>query len=1098
MNDELKTKMQLITELDALRKRVSEFEDTEAVRQQSEVRTKDEEDSYKALAENIPALIYRIFLRKNMNMTFFNDMLQALTGYSAEEITHDDVCSIYHLLLPEDRAHVADTIEQTLINNRSFQVEYRLRHKDGSIRHFSEKGRPVFGNDGKPLVIDGVILDNTEFKLAGEALLETHERYRSLLETVSEWIWETDADGYYMYASPQVHNLLGYDPSILLGKSIFDMMIPEEQAAAKQIFKKGQEEKTVVRLEKICRHADGRVVVLETIATPVFDAEKNLTGYRGIDRDIRDRKEEERKKDINNRILVSLNDIDSIKETMKEVLAAIRSYRDFDGLAVRLHENEDFPYAAVDGLPEQFIEKDGGLVLKNEAGETVRDENGNPCLECICGLVLSGRTNPQIPGFTKKGSFWTNSTSDLIASGMLKNEAINLHDTCNVAGYESLALIPVQCDHEIYGLIQIMDSIKNTFTPDMISFFEGIAENMGTALKRKKAESDLQARCSRYTNLVDSLRDWVWETDSNFVLTYVNPRVREILGYEQRELLFRPLFDLMTGEEAGRISSLFKEELSKGPIDNLEITLINKSGQPVCMETGAVSFAGDDGALKGFRGTSRDIAYRKGEEDNFQLLADRCPAGVYVAQNGIFRFINAAGAGLVGSTPEELAGKDVMHFVVPEDADHVLKKSKAGLRDGKSSPYWFRIRNRDGNIRTLIGSVAGIDYAGKKSVLGAFLDMTEYRDTEIKAFTDLKLSSFGEISEGLEKEMNNILACINGYAEIARDEAAEEKMRQMLEQVLFSCKRGWDLLGRIRVISGNEKAEKSAVDMNTLVRTSLEELSTSLPTSIEVRPFIADQQLTVHAHTDQIRQIIANLFSNAASAMKSKGGVLEVRLESDEPEKGVRLTVTDTGHGIAPENLEKIFDPFFTTRTPGEGSGLGLTVVNALARDLGGSVKVTSEQGKGSSFTVVIPETHEAAPKKAKKEDLPKGTESILFVDDNHEVAKLGDGILKSCGYKVVTEENSSAALEIFRQDPGAFDLIIIDMTMPDLMGMDLARQIAQLSPEKPVILCKGYSEIIPEGEAKKAGIRGFIMKPLFRKVLASTVRKVLDTKPED
>lgn len=1098
MNDELKTKMQLISELDVLRKRVSELEDTDAVRQQSIEKIKDEEDSYRTLAENVPALIYRIFLRKNMNMTFFNDMLQTLTGYTAEEITHDDVCSIYHLLLPDDRAQVADTIEQTLINNRPFQVEYRLRHKDGSIRHFSEKGRPVFGNDGKPLVIDGVILDNTEFKLTGEALLETHERYKSLLETVSEWIWESDADGYYMYASPQVNKLLGYDPSLLLGKSIFDLIVPEEQATAKQIFKKAQAEKTDVRLEKRCRHADGRIMVLETVAAPFLDAENNLKGYRGIDRDIRDRKGEEQRMEIYSEILASLSDIESIPETMKSILAAIRTIKDFDALAVRLHDGEDYPYVALDGLPGHFADKEKVLVSRDGEGKPLKDEKGKLCADCICGVVLTGRANPQLPCFTKQGSFWTNSLSELLDSGMIKDEIVNLRDSCSVEGYESIALIPIQCGHEVCGLIQVLDSIKNALTPDMISFLEGIAEKIGRSLKRKRAESDTLDRCNRYTTLVETLRDWVWETDENFVITYANPQVRDVLGYEKDDLLFRPLFDFINDEEAKRLSSVFRDELPKGPVSNFEITFLKKDGQTACLETNAAPFTDDKGALKGFRGVSRDIAHHKGDEDNFRQLADRCPAGVYIAQNGVFKFINAAGAALVGHSPDELADKDIMHFVVPEDSDHVLKKAKASLRSGESAPYWFRIRNRDGNIRMLMGNVANISYAGTKSVVGAFLDMTEYRDMEDKTFTSLKLHNLGEISGGVEREMNNLLAGIRGYAEIARDNAAEEQMRQMLEQILFACKRGWDLLGRIRTISGADKVDKAAVDLNDLVRSAVDELSSSVPTSIEIRPFISDRQLAAHAHPDQVKQIVANLFANAVNAMKSSGGVLQVKLEGDEAENAARLTVTDTGHGIAAENLDRIFDPFFTTMTPGEGCGLGLTIVNALVSDLGGSIKVASEQGKGSAFTVTIPGAKAGAPKKAAKKDFPKGTERILFIDDNHEVAVLGDGILKSCGYKVTTEENSVAALETFRSDPGAFDIIIIDMTMPDLMGMDLARQIAQLSPEKPIILCKGHSEIIPEGEAKKAGIRGFIMKPLFRKELAATVRRVLDAKEED
>jgi CheY-like chemotaxis protein len=208
-----------------------------------------------------------------------------------------------------------------------------------------------------------------------------------------------------------------------------------------------------------------------------------------------------------------------------------------------------------------------------------------------------------------------------------------------------------------------------------------------------------------------------------------------------------------------------------------------------------------------------------------------------------------------------------------------------------------------------------------------------------------------------------------------------------------------------------------------------------------------------------------------------------------------RLSVTDTGEGMSPEIMEHIFDPFFTTKAAGEGTGLGLSVVHGIVTSHGGTMTVSSEQGLGSVFTVYLPKLiqKQARDSGDGNESIPRGHERILFVDDEEELAAMGDEMLTDLGYRVTSKTASSEALALFRLDPSRFDLVITDQTMPEMTGEELVKEILALRADMPIVMCTGYSPLVGDDTAKAAGIKSFAMKPLTRKEIATTIRKVLD-----
>jgi CheY-like chemotaxis protein len=288
-------------------------------------------------------------------------------------------------------------------------------------------------------------------------------------------------------------------------------------------------------------------------------------------------------------------------------------------------------------------------------------------------------------------------------------------------------------------------------------------------------------------------------------------------------------------------------------------------------------------------------------------------------------------------------------------------------------------------------------------------------------------------------------------------------------------------------------------------------LKATLPATIEIRQSIQPDLKPVLADPTQIHQVLMNLCTNAGHAMKERGGILSVVLdtpaadESAYEENGntvrdnyVRFTITDTGCGISGHVMARIFEPYFTTKSPGEGTGLGLSVVHGIVKSCGGVISVTSEIGVGTRFEVRIP-TIETAPSEddVDEESTPGGWERVLFVDDEPGVTDMGKRILESLGYTVSVRTSSLEALELFRTAPYAFDLVITDMTMPHMTGADLTREMKIIRPDIRVIVCTGYSDLLGDELIQRLGIHSVVMKPASKNTLAAVVRRALDETSE-
>ncbi len=370
-----------------------------------------------------------------------------------------------------------------------------------------------------------------------------------------------------------------------------------------------------------------------------------------------------------------------------------------------------------------------------------------------------------------------------------------------------------------------------------------------------------------------------------------------------------------------------------------------------------------------------------------------------------------------------------------------------------------------------------------------------------------KMEAIGALAGGIAHDFNNILAAILGYTQIAIDTSKSHPTTQKhLQAILKATDRAISLVKQILTFSRKTDRETKPMMPKLVIKEALKLLRASLPSTIEIQQSIRSDDVVL-ADPTQIHQVIMHLCTNAGHAMQEQGGRLGVSLDAVTfdvksakqypgltPGPHIKLVVTDTGDGISAEIIERIFDPFFTTKPHGEGTGLGLSVVHGIIQTCGGTINVQSEKGQGTTFEIYLPVIQAEVPvDKQESDHLPRGDESILFVDDEPMLVDISKRILESLGYRVAVCTSSKEALTVFKKDPLAFDAILTDYTMPQMTGIELAQEILTIRSDIPIFLCTGCSENITQQKAMSIGICECILKPLRTHTLAQALRKVFD-----
>ena len=675
------------------------------------------------------------------------------------------------------------------------------------------------------------------------------------------------------------------------------------------------------------------------------------------------------------------------------------------------------------------------------------------------------------------------------------------------------------------------------------------------AREREQAEIGLRERKGHFRLLIENALDMVMVLKGDGTIAYAGPSVKRVLGYSPRSLVNRNFLDFVHPAGRDAVAERFVEAgRIPGFTMTLDASLKRKDGGWRTVEMISRNLL-HDAKIAGIVVNGRDVTERKQIEEKLRRmhlelerhveertaelraayqrleveirehkeaeegrtrLATAIEQGgdcvIITDSRGVVQYVNPAFEKVSLYSREEITGRrfDVLRGAGEQDAFwedmwHMLELGNAWAgrlvnrkRDGSS----YEVERTMSPIRGKAGAIT--------NYVAVERDMSDQAGLDAELRQAQKMLAIGTLAGGIAHDFNNILAAMIGFTELALDDLEEESSaKKHLERVRTAGYRGRELVKQILTFSRQGEQEKKPVQVVPIVREVLKLMRALLPSTVEIRPRVETEEGIILADPVQIHQLLINLCTNAGQAMKAGKGVLEVRASdfilSDpanapypdmEPGPYLKLSVSDTGAGIDDLIKDRIFEPFFTTRESG-GAGMGLSVVYGIVRSHQGAITVRSAPGRGSTFAVYLRKLKDAQASAAQGHEKPaarpvKGKRRILFVDDEEALVEVGKQMLERLGYEVVAEKDSVRALKQFQRDPGKFDLVITDQTMPNMTGIELAKRMMSIKKDIPIILCTGFSEVISSESAKAMGIREFVMKPIIKNEMAETIRRVI------
>ena len=712
----------------------------------------------------------------------------------------------------------------------------------------------------------------------------------------------------------------------------------------------------------------------------------------------------------------------------------------------------------------------------------------------------------------------------------------------------------------LFGLMMVFIAMRvNALT---VASLKLRFENSGLVLvgqqfiELKRVKKILQESEERFRQIAENIREVFWMADSDLTkMIYVSPTYEEIWGRKTVELYNNPKswMDAIHPEDRERV----EENLPLRGMGGfaVEYRIISPDGVVRWIWDRAFAVRNEGGEVYRIAGIAEDITERKRIEmelkaaaEKYSTLFNTTSDGVWIHNlNGQILEVNDAYCRMSGYSREELTHKPISGLEAVETSGEIANHIKKLIEKGGHDRFESRHRRKDGSIFDV--DITAFYFGREGGRIGIFVrDITERKqmeedlrrsrdELEIKvqertaelagANKELqeemarreraeqqlrqaqKMEAIGRLTGGIAHDFNNILGAIVINSELALfDVPVGSGVRTNLDLILKSGLRGKDLVRQMLLFSRKSEKKQEIITLTPLIKETFKLLRSSIPTTIQMELLLETESDAVSADPSQIQQVIMNLCTNAAYAMRGTTGSIDISLQNitfgstDLPEADMQpgdylvLSVKDTGSGMDEEVRKRIFEPFFTTKPFGEGTGLGLSVVYGIVKNHKGGITVDSEPGKGSIFRVYLPKV-DIGPSVATETLKPilRGNERILFVDDEEIIVQSVRNMLEHLGYKVTALLDSQEALELFSSNPSEFDLVITDQTMPFMTGEDLGKELMRIRPDTPVILCTGHSDSISSEKAMAMGFRGFIMKPFSVREGAELVRRVLDQK---
>ena len=590
---------------------------------------------------------------------------------------------------------------------------------------------------------------------------------------------------------------------------------------------------------------------------------------------------------------------------------------------------------------------------------------------------------------------------------------------------------------------------------------------------------------------------------------YVNPKTAAIFGYTPREMTSRSLYEFIAPEDRAMVKRNIRKRV-EGTSSSIHYGLrgVHKDGTIIQLEAhgGRSDFNGQPSILGALLDVTEkvaaDTALRESEE-RFRLLVENSTELVCeVTLDGYFLYTSPTYKTLLGYEAAELHGKNVFEHVHPDDVGPL----KAKIND-IGAPVAYRYQDKAGTWRWMESSGRRFTASnGQEHAVIVTRDVTERRQLQEQWLQSQKMEAVGTLAGGIAHDFNNILTAIMGNSELLKMEMPNDPLTGLcVDEVLKASNRARDLVARILTFSRKQEQRRVITRLQPVVQEVIGLLRASLPTTIAIETNIDAECETVVGDVTQVHQVVMNLATNAAYAMKDSGGRLSISLRRFQADSDfvrshpalqqgpyVRLDVQDTGSGMDAATIKRIFEPFFTTKPVGEGTGLGLSAVHGIMEAHDGLVTVTSELGQGTTFCLFFPAVQsEAELRTESNAHIPKGKgQRVMFIDDEPAITSIAHAMLLRSGYVPTIFNDATAALAAFRAAPQDFDVVITDLTMPNITGVRMSEEIARIKPGTPVILATGYSGA--DDRLLSGGHQQILSKPFSMENLARGLKQAL------
>jgi PAS domain S-box-containing protein len=823
--------------------------------------------------------------------------------------------------------------------------------------------------------------------------------------------------------------------------------------------------------------------------------------------------------------------------TIERCFEKLRLERDKDRAEAALRSRNQ-ELEEVNARLRKIVESAKGLAVRSQWGEigphlleefaqNMAAEGGSLFLREREALVLVHSLDPgHAPGTItlplRKGSIFEQALNAgepvLIA---------NIHQESDVEpsgwkGYKdgSLLVFPLQDDAGmVVGVLSLHNRTASSFTRQDQDLGSILASYGSETLRATRAHQALRESEEKYRTILESIKEGYFELDLAGNFTFFNDSLCEILGYPREELLGLNRRACTTPETAIRMDEVFDAICQTGkPAITADHEVLRKDGTSRILEMSTSLLLNSAGEAAGFRCVVRDISERKRAEEERQRLAtavEHAAESILVAdKDGTIHYVNPAFERISGYSRDEVIGKSFRLFADSEQNDAAYDVLWTTLERGEVWKGQITNCSKDGRPCEFETTISPIrDHAG---VITSFVSVNRDVTHEVQLKKQLlqaqKMEAIGTLSGGIAHDFNNILQAVLGYAELLLLGKKEgERGHRELREIIGAAKKGAELIQQLLTFSRKQESNRRPLDLNHEVLEVRKLLARTIPKMIEIELHLSDDLQIINADAVQMQQTLMNLTLNAKDAMPD-GGKLTIatnNLTLDEaygkPHFGVecgdyvRLSISDTGHGMDRETLEHIFEPFFSTKGPGSGTGLGLAMVYGIISAHDGFITCSSEPERGTCFQVYLPAIDQVAPIEASQEGrvaVERGQETILIVDDEEYIRDFGNQVLAMHGYQVLTAADGESALELYRGEQDRIDLVIMDLIMPGMGGSRCLQEILAINPQARVIVASGHAAEGSEREIVRSGARAFVRKPFEIRDLLWTMRRVLDARP--